>query len=80
MAAEHYDIQAAQLLPMTAKTLTHQTLDTISPNGCLDVALADGKSKARVLAAIGRCQHEQALIHGFTPGIIEDALKISPTQ
>jgi len=57
MAAEHHNIQAGQLFPVTTKTFAHQTLDTISPNGGLDVALADGKPEARIFTAIGRCQH-----------------------
>jgi len=57
IAAKHHNIQAGQLLSMTTKTLTHQTLDTISSNGSLDVALADGEPETRVVTAIGRCQH-----------------------
>ncbi len=80
MAAKHYNIQAGQLLPVTTKALAHQTLDTISSNGGLDIALADGKPEPGIFTAIGRCQNQQTLIHGFAPGIIEDALEISPIQ
>jgi len=57
IAAEHHNIQAGQLLPMTTKTFAHQTLDTIPSNGSLDVALADSEPEAWVSTTIGRCQH-----------------------